>query len=152
MELSVTYIWLLAGVLMLVAEALGVTGVGLIFAGLGCLSVGIMLDFGHIADDATLMQFVLFFMTTAVWTLILWKPMRKFYSSKNAAGYNNMVGETAYAGSNGLSKGAIGEATWSGTIMKATLSEDASQSRVDAGSQVTIVAVKGATLIVKPIL
>lgn len=150
MEISVTYIWLFAGVMMLMAEALGISGVGLLFAGLGCFTVGIFLNIEMIGQDATLLQFVVFLMATAFWTAVLWKPMRRFYSNRQQGGYKNMVGDTAYIGSNGLVKGKAGEATWSGTIMKAELSPDAAVNTLEAGAQAVIVDVRGATLIVTP--
>lgn len=150
MALSITYLWLAVGVLMLAAEALGASGVGLMFAGLGCLTVGALLNLGALAEDTTLLQFIAFFMATSFWTLILWKPMRRFYSSKSHVKYHNMVGDIAIIGAGGLKKGHTGEAQWSGTIMKAALAEDAGVEKLDAGAQVTIVAVKGAMLVVKP--
>jgi membrane protein implicated in regulation of membrane protease activity len=150
MELSIMYVWLLAGVAFLAAEAMGVTGVGLLFSGLGAIVVGTLLSLGIVAADAHILQFTLFFVATAIWAGILWKPMQKFKVRKNAPGYSNMVGDTAYVGSAGLTKGKAGEATWSGTIMKAELAPDASVDKLDAGQQVTIVNVTGAKLIVKP--
>lgn len=150
MEISIMYIWLAVGVTFLAAEALGVTGVGLLFAGLGALTVGTLLNMETIAADAKLMQFIVFFASTAVWTIVLWKPMKKFRLNKHAPGYSNIVGETAYVGSAGLTKREGGEVTWSGTIMKAMLIQDAAVERMEAGTQVVIVEVKGATLIVKP--
>ncbi|MDX2113842.1 MAG: NfeD family protein [Alphaproteobacteria bacterium] len=147
---TISYIWLITGVLLLLAEAFGVTGVGLLFAGLGAFTVGFLLKLGAVGTDETLLQFVCFLAATALWTVALWKPMRKFYSSKNKAGYSNMIGETAYAGSSGLKKGEVGEATWSGTIMKAQLADDAGKDHVEGGAPVEIVDVKGVTLIVKP--
>ena len=151
MEFSVTEIWLLVGVLLLFAEALGASGVGLFFAAFGCLTVGFLMIAGIVAEDAAwLQQSVAFVLSTALWTAILWKPLRNFYSSKNKVGYKNMVGDTAYVGAGGLSKGREGEATWSGTIMKAQLSPEAAAEKLDAGAAVEIVGVQGATLMVKP--
>jgi membrane protein implicated in regulation of membrane protease activity len=147
---TLSYMWLIAGVLLLLAEALGASGVGLFFAGLGALSVGFLLKLGLVAPEATLLQLVSFLAATALWTLVLWKPLRRFYSSNNKIGYSNMIGETAYVGSAGLKKGHDGEATWSGTIMKARLADNASVTQLEGGSAVEIVEVKGATLIVRP--
>lgn len=150
MELSNTYVWLGIGVVMLLAEAMGISGVGLIFAGLAALSVGAALKLGLLDAQATLMQFIVFLMATAAWTIVLWKPMRRFYSSKNKAGYRNMVGDMAHVGPAGLKKGTPGEATWSGTIMKAELAHDSLKDQLEGGSAVEIVDVRGVTLIVKP--
>lgn len=148
--MTIMYIWLLAGVLLLAAEALGASGVGLMFAGLGSLTVGMLLSFGIVAEDASILQFTLFFAATALWTALLWKPLQKFKLPKQGGGYNNIIGDTAYVGSAGLTKGIAGEVTWSGTIMKAELATDANAQKLEAGSQVTIVETTGAKLIVKP--
>ncbi|MFW0777737.1 MAG: NfeD family protein [Rickettsiales bacterium] len=149
-SLSPTEIWLIAGVLMLVAEALGVSGVGLLFAGLGALSLGALLEWEYVALDDTLMQFIYFLAFTAAWTLVLWKPMRRFYSNRSGTGYKNMVGDIAYVGEAGLTKNQPGEVTWSGTIMKAMLADELETQKLDAGVAVEIVRVHGTTLIVKP--
>jgi membrane protein implicated in regulation of membrane protease activity len=59
-----------------------------------------------------------------------------------------MIGEVAFVGSAGITKQAGGEVTWSGTIMKAKLSDDTSAERLEGGTQVTIKAINGNTLIV----
>ncbi len=146
--MSVMYIWLLTGVLFMAAEAMGVTGVGLLFAGLGATVVGILLHLGQLAPDAHVNQFVVFFFASAAWAAILWKPMQRF-RLRNQGGYNNIVGETAFVGSSGLTRTG-GEVTWSGTIMKAQIAPGVASDQLEAGSQVTIVDVAGATLIVKP--
>jgi membrane protein implicated in regulation of membrane protease activity len=150
MDLSPTAIWFAVGLAFLLFEAVGIPGAGLLFAGLGAFTVGTLLNLELIASDATTMQFIVFLLATALWTLILWKPMRRFYSTRNEGGYKNMVGDTAYIGTGGLIKGHAGEATWSGTIMKAKLAESSGVDKVEPGSQVEIVDVSGATLIVKP--
>ncbi len=150
MELSITYIWLIAGIAFLAAEALGVTGIGMLFSGLGAIVVGTLLNLGIIAPEATIAQFTLFFVATAVWAAVLWKPMQKFRLRKNTHNYSNMIGDTAYAGSAGIAKGKTGEATWSGTIMKAELDKHAHTDHVEGGKAVIITGVSGTTLIVKP--
>lgn len=147
-DIPIHYIWLASGVLCLFAEALGASGVGFLFAGLGALTSGILITLGHIPADGYAAQWVSFFIATAAWTAILWLPLKKLRSGKNAS-YTNMVGDTAFAGGNGITKQS-GEATWSGTIMQARLAQDSAVEKVEAGAQVTIAAVSGATLIVKP--
>lgn len=147
-EMHITYIWLLTGVLFLLLEAFGFPGTGLMFAGFGALTTGTLIYFKLLGEDATIWQLICFFIASAVWAALLWKPLQKWRSSKQG-GYQNMVGDTAYAGSNGITR-SNGEATWSGTIMKARLADDAGVDQLDAGSLATIVAVKGTTLIVKP--
>lgn len=142
-------IWLTAGVLFLAAEALGVSGIGLLFAGLGAIVVGVTINFSLIPQDAHILQFVVFFISTAAWVLILWKPMQRFKLSRQHTGYSNIVGETATVSPKGVNKND-GEVSWSGTLMKARLAKSVTQDTLPAGSLVTIVEVHGATLVVKP--
>lgn len=144
------YVWLVVGVIFIAAEALGMPGIGFMFAGLGALVVGAAVQSGAIGTDAHVSQFILFFLATSLWVALLWKPLKRLHLARRSNGYSNIVGETAYVGSNGLSKDGGGEVTWSGTIMKARLAARTHVDKVDAGAQVTIVEVSGSTLIVKP--
>lgn len=150
MDLSPPHLWLLVGVVFLAAEALGVSGVGLLFAGFGALTIGALLQAELISEADTVLQLVVFCAATALWTALLWKPMKRFRLGQRSGGYHNMVGETAIVAGAGIDKARGGEVTWSGTIMKAELDPAVSASRLEAGSQVTILGVKGATLIVAP--
>ncbi len=150
MELTPIYLWLIAGVVFVLFEAFGVSGVGFFFAGLGAIVVGAFLQAGWLLPEAHVIQFVVFFASTGFWAALLWKPMKKFAFKHNAPGYSNMVGDVAYVGSAGLHKGVVGEATWSGTIMKAELSHVSPDASLAAGTPVLITDIKGNTLIVKP--
>lgn len=145
---SVASVWLIAGVVFIAIEALGVPGVGFLFAGLGALTVGVAMQLGFVLPD--LSQWIVFCVAAAAWTALLWVPLKKFRIGRHSHSFRNMVGDTAYVGSAGLTKGQTGEATWSGTIMKASLLNDASVDSLEAGAQVIIVDVSGNTLIVKP--
>jgi membrane protein implicated in regulation of membrane protease activity len=146
------FIWLVAGVLFLLIEALGVSGVGFLFAGLGALVAGVAVQMGWTGEEAYLAQFIVFFISVALWAALLWKPMQKFRvgHGRHGGGYSNIVGDVAYVGSSGLSKKSGGEVTWSGTIMKAQLAKHVQAEMLEAGTQVVIEEVTGATLIVKP--
>ncbi|NBX04105.1 MAG: hypothetical protein EBR02_08650 [Alphaproteobacteria bacterium] len=145
---NITYIWLAVGVLFLLLEALGANGIGFFFAGLGALTVGTLINLGHVAPDAYVLQSIVFFATTALWTAVLWAPLKNH--RKKSSNYNNIIGDTAYVGSGGISKKEGGEVTWSGTIMKSKLAEHAGVDALAAGTEVTITAISGATLTVKP--
>lgn len=148
-ETTIAYSWLLAGVFLLLTEAFGFPGIGLMFAGLGALTTGFGLYFGWLAAGAVPLQFAVFFIASALWAALLWNPIQKRRLPGKTGGYSNIIGDTAYVGSEGLTRHK-GEVTWSGTIMKARLTEDADVDRMEAGSAVTIVAVSGTTLMVKP--
>lgn len=149
MDMNIVYLWLLVGVVFIAIEAVGISGVGFLFAGLGALVTGTALHMEWIEIDDRILQFTVFFIATFVWAALLWKPMQKIMQRKQG-GYSNIVGDTAYVGSGGLHKHRGGEVTWSGTIMRAQLDNSASVESLEPGAQVVIVETKGATLVVKP--
>jgi len=145
--MSAYLFWLSVGVLCLGAEALGISGIGLLFAGFGAISAGAALYF--VPELSELLQLLVFLVATALWAAILWKPLQKFRAPKNKI-YQNIIGDTAYISSEGLKKGEVGEATWSGTIMRAQLSDNANVESLAGGSQTIITALSGNILILKP--
>lgn len=141
-------LWLIAGVILCAAEVVIGPGIGLFFAGLAALCVGMLVEGGAVDAANHLAQFAWFFALTVAWAAVLWKPLQRFRSKTKSGGYRHMIGETAVVAGEGLIKGREGQVTWSGTIMKAELSADAAES-VAAGMKVTIVDMQGAKLIVR---
>ena len=147
-----SYLWLIAGVILVALEAFGVSGVGLFFAGLAAICVGVLVEVGAFARDAYLLQIAAALTLTVAWAYFLWKPLRRrrFGFGKVEATYANMIGDTAIVSGAGLKQGMVGDVIWSGTIMKAELPKSVGDVTVTAGSQVIISEVKGSTLIVEP--
>lgn len=141
--------WLVAGVVLFLTE-IGMPGVGLMFAGCGALTVGLLLNFSFIALDDTLLQAVIFFASTPLWALLLWKPIQKCKLGKSKAIYRNIIGEIATVGTKGVNKASGGEVSWSGTIMKAKLAENSNVEKLESGATVVVKDVVGNTLIVTP--
>lgn len=149
MEHNVMIVWLVVGVVLFVAEML-VPGIGFLFAGCAALTVGMLLNFAIISADDTLLQILVFVVSTAIWTLVLWKPIQKFRLGKNKTPYNNIIGETAVVGSKGINKADGGEVFWSGANMRAKLHEHSTVEQLEAGSQVVIKEINGNILTVIP--
>lgn len=149
MEYSSLILWLVSGVALLIAEA-AITGVGLIFAGCGALTVGLLLNFGVISIDNLLLQFVVFFATTALWAVLLWRPVQKLKNGKNKTSYHNIIGQIVEVTHAALSKDDDGEVLWSGTIMRARLASGASVERVEVGAKMLVQDIVGNLLIVVP--
>lgn len=150
MGISVTYLWMAFGVLLLLAEALGVPGSGLLFAGLGAIVTGALVSLGFLAEGASVHQLIVFGLSSAIFAVALWKPLKRFrLGKKQGFVAGDVVGDTAYVGSGGLTRQG-GEVTWSGTIMKARLSPHSGTEKLEGGAAVEIVEVQGTTLIVKP--
>ncbi len=148
MEQNIMVMWLVGGVILFLAE-MGMPGIGLLFAGCGALTVGMLLNFSFISVDDTLMQAFVFVSSTAVWTILLWNPIQKLKLGKNKTPYHNIIGETAIVGEKGLHKIHGGEVLWSGANMKAKL-VDSDIEHLEPGKQVIVKEITGNTLIVTP--
>lgn len=152
MNIGPELLWLLLGIAAVLAEVLAVApGIGLLFTGLGALGVSLLLYSLPGADISLLGQLTWFLAFTAVWAVLLWKPMKRWRMPSAKSGtYSNIVGDRATVGAEGLRKGEQGQVTWSGTVMNAELADDAAVQSVPAGEIVKIVAVQGNTFFVKP--
>lgn len=146
---NVIIIWLAIGVFLFMAD-LGVPGVGLMFAGFGALTVGMLLNFEIIPIKNILFQIAVFLGASAAWTFILWNPLKRIRLGKKKSTYNNIIGETAVVGENGVNKTHGGEVIWSGTVMKAKLVAHSNVENLESGVAVKVEDIIGNILIVTP--
>lgn len=140
--------WLVAGAALLALEAFGLPGIGFLFAGLGALIVGLVVQAGLVAEGAYIAQWAIFFLSTTLFALLLWKKLKSWRLNPNAPQYSNMIGTEAVV-TQPLIGDAVGEVRWSGTLMRARLS-DASASNAALGTTVIIRAMDGNLLLVAP--
>lgn len=146
----IPHMWLLAGLVLAALELIVHPGIGFLFAGLAGITTGVAVYNGWADYDDTFAQFAWFFGATCIWTLVLWKPMKNLRApSAGSAGYSDMVGTSAVVTGGGLKLGKNGKVKWSGTAMRARLSDAATAEVID-GTEVTIVAVEGSVLVVEP--
>jgi membrane protein implicated in regulation of membrane protease activity len=143
--LSAASLWMMAAGVMMVLEMVGISGIGLIFAGLAALSVGIALRLGFILENSYLWQWAWFLLLTAIWAALLWRPLQRL-TNRKGSGYTNLIGETAKLTAD-IEPGQEGAVRWSGTTMRAHLQEG--EAALPAGTEVEITAVEGNLLTVK---
>ncbi len=149
----VSYIWLIAGAILIIFEAATVPGLGIFLGGLGAICTGILIEAGYIDASSSGAQFACFLALTAFWALVLWKPMLKFrggIKGKHHAELDNVVGGSAIVDERGLKRGETGQVLWSGTVMKAELDDSTNIDSLSAGSHVTIKSISGTTFKVIP--
>ncbi len=140
-----SYIWLTIGVILIIGEFFAAPGLGIVFAGLGALATGGLIEFGVI--ESTTAQIITFCAATAIWALLLWKPLKRALSVKaKGKGESHIIGTEAKAAKGGVSKVA-GNAVWSGTIMKARLSKDAKLEKLEEDAIAKVIDLDGSTLI-----
>lgn len=147
-------IWMGLGALLLILEVSAVPGIGLLFGGLGGMTIGGLLAFGIISPDISLyLQLAWFFGFTCVWAAILWKPFMRM--KKAQPDYHTMIGTHAEVLPGGLHKGKTGQVKWSGTPMSARIAETSARASFKEGDEVWIHALDGTVLLVdegKPVI
>lgn len=150
MVFSAAIWWLIIGVVFILIEVMQVPGIGFLFAGLAALVVGGLVSSGLIAEGSTLIQFIWFFLFTALWAAILWVPMKRLRYKTSSESYKNIVGDIAVVIDGAIHKHSSGKVRWSGTIMKARISKDCDVEKIPDGAEVEIVDVAGSKLFIKP--
>ncbi len=146
-SLNPSAVWLIAGVILIIIEIILFSGIGFLFTGLGAITVGAGLVVGWI--DSLSSQFILFFLSSAFWTVVLWKPLKSFIAGKES-GFEDMVGSTAVVFGESIEKGKIGQVKWSGTIMKCQFDPEAEELEMIAPeTEVIITAVSKGILIIR---
>ncbi len=143
------YLWLLAGATLLALEAAGISGIGLMFAGLAALLIGVLIE-GHVVAEANLtLQLALWFALTVVSAIALFGPLKRWRTSPEAEDtFENIIGTTATVAAGGLMIGKPGKVHWSGTLMNAQVTDVCAQGAFLEGTIVKVCAVKGNQLIV----
>lgn len=148
-------VWMCIGALFLIIEVTIIPGIGFVFAGLGALTLAGLITFKILPEENTIYkdvyaQLAYMLAFTTVWAALLWMPLKKLQEKRHAVKYQDYIGQTAFVGPVRLMKDRTGTIKWSGANMRARLAEDASVKEVPPFEEVTIVAMKSGTFIVKP--
>ncbi len=150
-ELPAAYGWLIAGGLLIALEAFGIPGIGFLFAGLAAIVVGILVQYGALAETDMILQLGVFGGLTGLLAALLWKRLKQWRVNPNATEqFSNIVGDIATVGKGGLQAGKVGQVSWSGTTMMALIDSKHEDGQIEEGTMVEITSVKGNHLIVAP--
>ncbi|NET71329.1 MAG: hypothetical protein F6K62_10490 [Sphaerospermopsis sp. SIO1G2] len=149
-DISPTYIWLLLTAMFLTLEAIGISGVGMVFGGIAAFILAIMVEMGLVKSDALLTQSALWFGLTVMIAALLFRPLKRWRTDPSSTDkFENMIGNTAKVAAGGLMLGKPGKVYWSGTLMNAQISPNSEKEAFMEGDMVEIEYVRGNQLIVK---
>lgn len=144
--MTMALVWLIAAGVFLALEAFGLSGVGLLFLGLGALIAGIAIEYGGVGADAYVLQSAIFLVSSSVFAALLWKKLKNWRMKPEISEYSNMIGDSATVSGAGLKRGVRGQVQWSGTTMQAEIDRSETVPEFGAGVVVKIVQVKGNVL------
>lgn len=141
--------WYLLSLFLFILEAAAVPGIGLFFAALGAMSLGLFVQVGLFPHPDWLVQTTAFFFLTGLWAMALWKPLQKIRLRRvmKSDQHQDVIGRFVEVGPGGIKKGKKGNAYWSGALLNARIADDATVASAGSGEELKIVAVEGSTLI-----
>lgn len=147
--MSPFWVFLVAGVALLAIEMLvfQFTTFWLFFIGIGAL---IAAAFAWLTADASyLMTILVFLLSSAAVTALLYSPLRRWQKQPSGISGNNAVGQKVTVKSN-ISRDAAGVVSWSGSDWQAELAEGQLED-IASGSKARVVSVEGIRLLVEKI-
>jgi len=142
------WLFLIAGVGLLAVELLvfQFTTFWLFFVGLGAL---VAAAFAWLVVDASYLSTTLVFLvSSATITAVLFKPLRKWQTEPSGIADNNAVGQKVLVKQT-IAVGEAGLVSWSGSDWQAELADGESQTII-AGDDARVVSVEGIRLLVMP--
>lgn len=121
--LSPAEYWLIFGFIIILLEMFFISGFGLLFAGLGAITIAAVLSY---EPNMLQYQFPLFALCSFGWFGILWHPLKKYlYNKSSASQSSDLVGAMVeVTGSSLLPGGRLGQVKWSGTMLNARLDSE----------------------------
>jgi inner membrane protein len=142
MELSLPQIWLIVGLIMLLAELLSVLLVFVFFA-IGALLTSLLALIGLLPDTES--QILAFSAISLISLLVLRKHARRLLHRGDQSGYSEFVGETALVIKD-IPNNGEGKIYYRGAEWKAVSTD---RDPIPAGSKVVITKTDGIVLIVE---
>ena len=140
--------WVVLGLVCIMAEMFMIPGLGLLFVGLGSLSL-VLIEF--IWPQIYELQYIALILLSLMWFVFLWKPMKyHLYRNKSTnSAVPNLIGGNVLVVKHAIEPGIMGHVEWSGVVMNAKLSENIKET-YKAGSSLKVLEIRGNILICSP--
>lgn len=134
--------WFVLSFALIFAELFLGGTIVLLFSSLSALTIGFLITFALIDSVHQIHQILYFFLLTCIYSLLLWKPVKKIMKPKNLPEYSNIVGRECKIYGEDLIKGKSGKVEWSGSVFNAQIDENSMQEKFIKGDVVKIVSIK----------
>lgn len=137
-------LWIFFGLCLILIEFTQIPSIGLVFVGLGAFTTAILMIYFPIILGY---QIISLGVSSLMWLIILWRPMKSFYGGKNSSNRTNfnIIGSTVEVINNDIHQNEMGQVFWSGTIMNAKLADGHASAKI--GETLKVVEVNGNILI-----
>lgn len=137
-------LWLLFGLFLILIEFTQVPGIGLVFIGFGAFTTALLMIYFPMVVDY---QIITLGISSLVWLIILWHPMKSFYGTKNSSSKINfnIIGSSVQVINSDIKQNEMGQVFWSGTIMNARLGDSSASAKI--GETLKVMEVNGNVLI-----
>ena len=145
--ISSTEIWLLVGIILIILEFSQLPGIGFLFLGFGAISVSVITNYWQ--QETLLTQFAYFGISSLFWFIVLWYPIKVFLrKDKNKLSRDtfNIIGSEVIVENKDIKAGILGQVSWCGTIMNATLVESSKNEIATIGDTLIVIEVRGNVL------
>ncbi len=145
--------WMAAGFIMLALEVLlfGFTTIILLFAGLGALITGLMMNFG-LLPETWIAGTASFGIATGVISVLLWKPLKSMQdnSTPSKKQSSDLIGYT-FVTQQDVTLMQPGEHRYSGVDWKVEIDSTAGVDEIGAGQRVMVVSLDAGIFRIKPV-
>src|SRR5262245_61598231 len=138
------WMWLAAGVVLMVIELATPSGFFVMFFGLGAVTVGIATRLGIV--DSVWVQWLLFTVTSIAYVLVFRGRMRQRFEPAASAEVDSLVGELATPRER-IPPDGVGRVELRGTVWSA---RNDSGSSIEPGRRCRVIRVDGLLLFVRP--
>jgi len=144
--------WMVCGFVILILEVilLGLATGVLLFAGLGALLTGILMQMGFLPED-WLIGFASFGISSGIVTVLLWRPLKRLQGSRTPEKdrSSDLIG-LEFVLSRDIDIQNPGKTRYSGIDWKVEVSSESGVQSIAAGALVTVAAVDVGIFRVKP--
>lgn len=158
LEANPDVVWAVVGVVLLVIEAFGISGIGLINLGLAAITLSLFIATDTLDRRALSYKSMgfLYLGLTFLWFISRWLPVQfsgdqKEKTNQNRDSMIDVVGSTGAVVSRTLRRDRDGAIKWEGQTMYARIAPEMTVGSIPKGQQVWVTGIDGNTLLVRPL-